>query len=270
VSDPTGGVVQVEVYPNADTVARRVADLVAAEVAARPDAVLGLPTGSTPLPTYRELTRRVEDDELDLARVRVVILDEYVGLGADDPRSYRATIRREATRPLGIPDGHVVGPSGEASDLEAAAAAFDDTIVALGGVDLGLVGIGRNGRVGFNEPGTPLDRRSHVTTLTDATRADNARLFHGGEVPTAALTQGPATIVAARRLVLVATGAAKAAAVAAAVEGPVTPDCPASIVQTHPDVVVVLDAAAAEQLAAGSLVVPDGPPGAGEHGAARG
>jgi len=232
---------RVEIVADPDAVARRVADLIAAVVGQRPTAVLGLPTGSTPLPTYRELARRVADGALDLGGVRVVLCDEYVGLGPDDPRAYRATIRRDATRPLGIPDDHVLGPAGEAADLERAAGDFEAAIAALGGVDLQLVGIGRNGHVAFNEPGTPLDRRTHVATLSDATRADNARFFDAGGVPTRALTQGPATLAAARRLVLVATGDTKAPAVAAAVDGPVSSDCPAAIVQRHPDAWVVVD-----------------------------
>ena len=244
---------RVAVCADADDVARRVADLVGEVVLHRPDAVLGLPTGSTPRATYGELARRVAAGQLDLGEVRVFILDEYVGLEGSDPRSYRATIRREATRPLGIPDGAVVGPVGDAVDLDAAAADFEEAIAAAGGVDLQVVGIGRNGHVAFNEPGTPLDARTHVATLSDATRADNARFFPGGDVPTRAITQGPATIAGARRLVLVATGAHKAPAVAAAVRGPVSTACPASLVQCHPHALVVVDRDAAQLL--------DDPPG---------
>lgn len=238
----------VEVCADAEAVGRRVADLLCATVSRHPRAVLGLPTGSTPLPTYRELDRRVAAGELDATGVRVLILDEYVGLAPDDPRSYRATIRRQVTGPLGIPDAHVFGPAGEAADPEAAAADYEALIASLGGVDLQVVGIGRNGHVAFNEPGTPLEARAHVATLSDATRADNACFFDGDEVPARAITQGPATIAAARRLVLVATGSAKAAAVAAALTGPVSAACPASLVQRHSDVLVVLDGDAAQLL----------------------
>lgn len=247
VFDEVGGV-RIEVFEDPDAVGRRVADLLAGVVARTPDAVLGLPTGSTPLPAYRELARRVASGALDLSGVEVFILDEYAGLPASDPRSYRATIRREVTDPCAIPGDRVHGPEGDAADPAAAAAAYEAAIEAAGGVDLQVVGIGRNGHVAFNEPGTPLDRRTHEVTLSDSTRADNARFFAGGEVPTRALTQGPATIAAARRLVLVATGAAKAEAVAAAVTGPVTAACPASIVQRHPAAIVVVDVDAARLL----------------------
>lgn len=238
----------VEICADAEAVGRRVADLLCATVRHHPHAVLGLPTGSTPLPTYRELARRVAAGTLDATGVRVVILDEYVGLAPDDPRSYRATIRREATQPLGVPDALVFGPAGEAADPDAAAADYEALIASMGGVDLQVVGIGRNGHVAFNEPGTPLDARTHVARLSEVTRADNAAFFGADEVPTRAITQGPATIGAARRLALVATGAAKAAAVAAALAGPVSSACPASLVQRHPDVLVVLDGDAAQLL----------------------
>ena len=241
----------VEVCADAEAVGRRVADLVCATVTRQPQTVLGLPTGATPLPTYRELARRVAVGAVDLTGIRVVVLDEYVGLDPGDPRSYRATIRREATRPLGIPDAQVFGPAGEAADPRAAAAEYEAVIASLGGVDLQVAGIGRNGHVAFNEPGTPLDARTHVARLSEVTRADNARFFEGDEVPTRAITQGPATIAAARRLVLVATGEAKAAAVAAAVAGPVSASCPASLVQRHPDALVVVDGEAAQRLEAG-------------------
>lgn len=242
---------QVEVLADADAVALRVADLVADVVADRPAAVLGLPTGSTPLPAYRELARRVAAGQLDLGGVRVFLLDEYAGLHPDDPRSYRATIRREATRPLGVPDTSVFGPAGEAADPDAAAADYEALIASMGGVDMQVAGIGRNGHVAFNEPGTPLDARTHVATLSEVTRADNAGFFAGDAVPRRAITQGPATIGAARRLVLVATGEAKAAAVAAAVRGPVSEACPASLVQRHPNALVVLDRTAARRLEVG-------------------
>jgi glucosamine-6-phosphate deaminase len=245
---PGDGTVRVEVFADADAVARRVADLIAEVVSARPDAVLTLPTGSTPVRTYSELARRVANGELDVAAVRVVLLDEYVGLEPDDQRSMLATLQREATRVLGIPDARVLGPHLEVTDPETAAARFDADIAALGGVDLALLGIGRNGHVGFNEPGTPLDMRSHVANLTATTRADNARSFGSGDVPAQAVTQGPATIAAARRLILMATGGAKAPAVAAGVTGPVSPHCPASIVQVHADAIVVVDTAAAQLL----------------------
>lgn len=252
----------VEVCEDPRAVALRVADLVADEVAGRPDAVLGLPTGATPLPVYDELVRRVARGALDCSGVRVFLLDEYVGLDADDPRSYRATIRRDATDPLGIPHERVHGPCGEADDPERAAADYEVAIAVAGGIDLQLAGIGRNGHVAFNEPGTDLALGTHVAVLSPQTRADNARFFPAGSVPLRAITQGPATLLAARRLVLVATGTAKSAALADAVGGPVGARCPASVVQSHPDAVVVADRAAAQLLDprwCGEAPTPGGP-----------
>lgn len=239
---------RVEVFDGPGDVGARVADLVAATVEARPDAVLGLPTGGTPGPVYAELVRRSAAGEIDLRRVRVFLLDEYVGLGRSHPRSYRATIARELTDAVGVPDDAVRGPVTD-GDLDTACRAYDDAVRAAGGVDLQLLGIGRNGHIAFNEPGTPFELTTHTAVLSEPTRRDNARFFTDpAEVPTLAVTQGPALILEARRLVLVATGAAKADAVAAALEGPVSPECPASVIRRHPDAVVVLDRAAAGRL----------------------
>ena len=192
----------------------------------------------TLLPVYRALAR----GSGDFSAVRLVALDEYVGLQAGHPASFAAYVEREIAAPLGITPEHVVVPRGSGgTELEV-------RIAELGGVDLQLLGIGRNGHLAFNEPGSPLDSRSRVVALSETTRRDNARSFGDEPVPTHALTQGLGTILEARHLVLLATGGAKADAVAAALTGPVTPDCPASVVQRHPQVTVVLDRAAASVL----------------------
>ncbi len=183
------------------------------------------------LPVYRALAR----GSADFSAVRVVALDEYVGLPAGHPASFAAYVEREIAVPLGLPPEHVVVPRGSGgAELERGSR-------ELGGVDLQLLGIGRNGHLAFNEPGSPLDSRSRVVALSETTRRDNAASFGDEPVPTHALTQGLGTILEARHLVLLATGEAKAEAVAAALTGPVTPDCPASVVQRHPQVTVVLD-----------------------------
>ncbi len=226
---------------------RLVADEIRAVVHSTVGCRLGLATGSTPRPAYRELLRGRAEDHGAFDDVTALLLDEYVGLDPDDPRSYRATIRSELTDGLAIPPERVLGPDATA-DPRSACAAYEATVSA-GGVDLQLLGIGRNGHIGFNEPGTPFDSLTHVVDLSPTTRADNARFFDRPEdVPTRAITQGIGTILRARRLLLAATGAAKATAVAAAIEGPVGPDCPASAIRRHPDVTVVLDRAAAAAL----------------------
>lgn len=215
--------------------------------------VLGLATGSSPLGLYRELARLVAAGELDLTAAQGFALDEYVGLAPGHPQSYRATLEREVCDVVGLPRAGLHVPDGSGRDvatLQAAARAYDESITAAGGVDVQVLGIGANGHLGFNEPGSSLASRTRVKRLSDRTRTDNARFFETlDDVPTHCVTQGLGTILEARRLVLVATGAHKAAAVAAAVEGPVSASCPGSVIQLHPDVVVVVDEAAAADLA---------------------
>jgi glucosamine-6-phosphate deaminase len=208
---------------------------------------LGLATGSSPLSVYRELIRRHREEGLSFAAVQAFLLDEYVGLPTGHPQSYAEVIRTEFADHVDL--GGVFGPDGLASDVEAAAASYDALVVKSGPIDLQLLGIGANGHIGFNEPGSPLESRTRVTTLTSQTRQDNARFFASvDEVPRRVITQGLGTISAARHLVLIATGSHKAAAVAAALEGPVTPECPASVLQRHPMVTVVVDGEAAGRL----------------------
>jgi glucosamine-6-phosphate deaminase len=241
--------VEVVVLDTPGDVAREAADRVAALVRRRPDAVLGLATGSSPLGAYAELARWVAAGELDLSRVRGFALDEYVGIPADHPQSYAAVLDREVVRPLGLAPGAVRVPDGRAADLTAAADEYERAIAAAGGIDLQLLGIGTNGHIGFNEPTSSFASRTRVKTLAPRTRADNARFFGSpDEVPVHCLTQGLGTILGARELLLVAQGEAKAAAVAAAVEGPLTSMCPGSALQLHPRATVVVDTAAAGRL----------------------
>lgn len=240
----------MEVVPldSADAVATLAADTIERLVRDHPRAVLGLATGSSPLPTYRELAlRRDAGAAPSYAEVRGVLLDEYVGLPPGHPQSYRATIARELTDALGIPEAHVHGP--DPSDPEHAGAAYESLLADLGGVDLQVLGIGVDGHLAFNEPGSSLGSRTRVKTLARQTRADNARFFDSpDDVPRHVLTQGLGTILDARHLLLIATGPAKAEAVAAAVEGPLTASCPASVLQLHPHASVLLDPAAAALL----------------------
>lgn len=224
--------------------AERIADL----VAARPRAVLGVATGSSPLATYRALAARA-DAGLDLSRVSAFALDEYVGIRRDHPESYHAVVDREVVRPLGLDPALVHVPDGLAPDLDAACEDYEAQIVAAGGIDLQLLGIGANGHIGFNEPTSSLASRTRVKTLAPGTREDNARFFASAEeVPMHCLTQGLGTILDARRALLVAHGAAKARAIAEVVEGPVSSMWPGSVLQLHRRATVVVDEAAASQL----------------------
>ncbi len=237
----------MEVLIVADTEAAGalVADVIAQHV--RPGAVLGLATGSSPLPVYRELIDRAGAGELSFAGARAFTLDEYVGLPQAHPESYHSVIRRELTDHVDFEQ--VDGPDGEASDISAEAARYEAAIAESGGIDVQLLGIGTDGHIGFNEPGSSLASRTRVKTLTQQTRDDNARFFASAdEVPHHVLTQGLGTILEARHVVMIATGATKATAVAAAVEGPVSAICPASVLQMHPHVTFVVDGDAAGQL----------------------
>jgi glucosamine-6-phosphate deaminase len=234
----------------ADALARLAADAVEQLVRARPEAVLGLATGSSPLAVYDELVRRHVEQGLSFARARAFTLDEYVGLPADHPQRYRNVIARELTDRIDLDPARVAGPDGGADDLPAACAAYEQAISAAGGIDLQILGIGTDGHIAFNEPGSSLASRTRVKTLTLQTRQDNARFFGDdpSAVPNHCVTQGIGTILAARHLVLLATGRAKAEAVHQLVEGPVSAMWPASALQLHPHVSVLVDDAAAGRL----------------------
>jgi glucosamine-6-phosphate deaminase len=246
----------MEVVPleSADDIAAVAADVIEAVVRRNPAAVLGLATGSTPLPVYRELKRRHEAAVgPSYTTVTCFNLDEYVGLPATDggvhEQSYRATIARELTDGLGIGPDQVNGPDPTLDGLPTAGERYEALIAKAGGVDVQILGIGSDGHLAFNEPGSSLASRTRIKTLTAQTREDNARFFGSlDEVPNHVLTQGLGTILEARHLLLVATGEGKADAVASAVEGPVSASCPASVLQFHPHVTVLLDAAAASRL----------------------
>jgi glucosamine-6-phosphate deaminase len=244
--------VEVVILSGADEIASVGADVFVSQLDRKTDAVLGLATGSSPLGVYRKLVERHRADEVSFAWARAFLLDEYVGLPAEHPQRYRSVIGEVFEQHVNFAPGAVRGPDGNATDLPAACARYEAAIVDAGGVDVQLLGIGTDGHVAFNEPGSSLTSRTRVKTLTSQTRADNARFFDSpAEVPYHVLTQGLGTISAARHLLLVATGAGKAAAVQAMVEGPVSAFCPASVLQLHPHATVLLDDDAAGSLALG-------------------
>jgi glucosamine-6-phosphate deaminase len=251
----------MEVVPlaSAAEIAVVAADVVEAVVRRKPAAVLGLATGSSPLPAYRELIRRHQAGTgPSYAAVTCFNLDEYVGLptpdgpnsgGAVHEQSYRATIARELTDGLGIRPDQVNGPDPSPDGLPGAGERYEALIARAGGVDVQFLGIGSDGHLAFNEPGSSLASRTRIKTLTAQTRKDNARFFGSpDEVPSHVLTQGLGTILEARHLLVIATGEGKADAVAASVEGPLSASCPASVLQMHPHVTVLLDPAAAARL----------------------
>lgn len=239
---------EIVIVADAAEVGAVAAGRIAALVSAKPEAVLGVATGSSPLETYRSLAARREAG-LDLSRVSAFALDEYVGIRHDHPESYHAVIDREVVGPLGLDPSRVHVPNGLAADLDAACEEYEAQIAAAGGVDLQLLGIGANGHIGFNEPTSSLSSRTRVKTLAPRTRADNARFFDSPEqVPVHCLTQGLGTILDARRALLVAQGEQKARAIAAMVEGPLSSRWPGSVLQLHRRATIVIDEAAASQL----------------------
>jgi glucosamine-6-phosphate deaminase len=213
-------------------------------IAARPSLVLGLPTGRTPLGLYRQLRER--SDRVDWSLVRTFNLDEFAGLAATDPNSYRAFMQAELFGELAIDPANIGFLNGVAQDLKAECRRYEEAIAAAGGIDLQILGIGANGHIGFNEPADGLCATTHIAQLEQESRAANAQRFGGDwtRVPERALSMGMSTILNAREIVLIATGEEKADAVNGMIEGLITTRLPASILQVHPRVTVMLDHAA--------------------------
>ena len=215
--------------------------------------VIGLATGSSPLRIYDELTTRHKNEGLSFAHAQAFMLDEYVGIADDHPQRYRNVIDTEIATRVDFAEGAVHGPDGSADDLAAASADYERKIAEAGGIDLQILGIGTDGHIAFNEPGSSLASRTRVKSLTHQTRLDNARFFDGDveQVPKLCLTQGLGTIMEAKHLVLVATGGNKAEAVHQMIEGPISAMWPATVLQMHQHVTVLLDEAAASRLQLG-------------------
>ncbi len=219
---------EVVITPDADAAAIVVAGVISRVLRSRPTAVLGLATGGSPLGVYGELIAAHRRGDLSSSEASAVLLDEYVGLPPDHPATYRAFIRRELIDHIDLPTGRLFIPDVDAPDLLDACSRYDRLLAELGGVDVQLLGIGTDGHIGFNEPGSSLASRTRLTTLSSVTRKDNARFFDDREadVPRHVVTQGLGTVLEARHLVLIACGPSKAAPLAAAVEGPVERDVP--------------------------------------------
>ncbi|MGO1319897.1 MAG: glucosamine-6-phosphate deaminase [Galactobacter sp.] len=239
----------VVISTTAQESAQRAGEQVIRAIEATPGLVLGVATGSSPLGIYREVARAIEQG-LDVSGITCFALDEYVGLDPDHPQSYATVVQQSIATPWGLEPEQINVPNGNAEDPRAAAAEYDAAIAAAGGVGLQIVGIGSNGHIGFNEPGSSLASRTRIKTLHPRTRADNARFFGGEQdaVPLHCITQGIGTILDAKRVLMIAEGEAKAEAVAAMVEGPVSASCPASALQLHPHVQVFLDPESASGL----------------------
>ena len=232
-----------------DEMSRRTADLVAKQIHMKPDSVIGFATGSTPLGVYHQLIRMHRDEGLDFSKLICFNLDEYIGLPPDHVQSYHHFMWQNLFRHVNVDPSSVFIPIGMAQDPQVFCSWYEAKIQAYGGIDLQLLGIGVNGHLAFNEPGSSFGSRTRVTSLTRDTIKANARFFHSlDEVPSTAITMGIGTILEAKRLVLMASGTSKAQAVKAALEGPLMTMMPASAIQLHPRVHVILDKEAASVL----------------------
>jgi glucosamine-6-phosphate deaminase len=226
-----------------DSMSKKAAQEIAKLLREKPDAVLGLATGSTPIGMYEELVRMHREEGLDFSKATFFNLDEYVNLPKDHPESYYSFMQQHLFSKINANPSRIHIPNGNAPDLDKECLDYEAKIKAAGGIDLQVLGIGGNGHIGFSEPGTPFSLRTHKTTLTEQTRKDNARFFDGdiNKVPTHALSMGPATIMDAKRVILLANKESKLDAVHKSMTGPVTEEVPASILQRHPNVTFYLD-----------------------------
>jgi glucosamine-6-phosphate deaminase len=242
--------VRVIIQPDSETASRRAANFVADLVRTKPQCVLGLATGSSPLATYRELIRLHREEELDFTHVTTFNLDEYVGLSATHPQSYRQFMQVNLFNHINIDLANTHVPDGRALDFESHCRQYEHQINDAGGIDLQILGIGSDGHIAFNEPGSSLGSRTRLKTLNSQTIRDNARFFGGDEkVPRLAVTMGVGTILESQRCILLAFGEHKAAAIRDTIEGPVTAQVTASALQLHREVICILDEAAASLLA---------------------
>ncbi len=228
-----------------DDMSRKAANIVSAQLLMKPDSVIGLATGSSPIGLYKNLIERYEKGDLDFSKVKTVNLDEYKGLGGDHPQSYRYFMNEYLFSGINIPIENTYVPNGLEKDSEKAVADYIRIINSLGGIDLQLLGMGNNGHIGFNEPGTPFELEVACTNLTDETIEANKRFFDKKEdVPKQAYTMGIKAIMHAKKILFVVSGEKKAENAFKAFFGPVTPDIPASILQLHNNITIIGDEAA--------------------------
>ena len=240
---------EVIILPDAQQVAQMAAQRFINQININPQSVLGLATGSTPLGVYQILVEAQKRGEVDFSKVTTFNLDEYVGVSKDHPGSYHSYMKKNFFEPAGLKEGQYFLPDGTAKNIPEHCQQYEKKIAELGPIDLQLLGIGRDGHIGFNEPGSSLGSRTRLKTLSETTRADNKAIFSKTEeLPFHVITMGIQSIMDAEEIVLLATGDSKAQAVADCVEGPITARVPASVLQFHPKTKIILDEAAASRL----------------------
>ncbi|MBN1778095.1 MAG: glucosamine-6-phosphate deaminase [Clostridiales bacterium] len=229
-----------QVFDTYGQMCRRAANLISAQIILKEDCVLGLATGSTPLGIYKILVSWYEKADLDFAKVRTVNLDEYCGIAADDPQSYHYFMQKHLFSKVNIKAANAHMPNGLAADIQAECKRYDALIASLGGIDIQLLGIGHNGHIGFNEPADVFSKDTTYVKLSEDTIRSNARFFKAvSDIPRSAITMGMQSIMCSRKIILAANGKDKEDIIHKAMEGPITPEVPASILQLHPDVSVL-------------------------------
>ena len=237
------------VYDNDEQIGIAAGNYICGQVLAKPDSVLGLATGSTPLKAYAQMIKLYESGAVDFSRVKSFNLDEYCNLDVNDKNSYHSFMAENLINHININRDYTNFLDGNADNLDAECMAYEEKIDSMGGIDIQLLGIGSNGHIAFNEPSDSFEKYSHVVKLKESTIKDNSRFFKSiDEVPTHAVTMGIGSIMKAKRILLIATGENKADAVKQLVNGNVTPMCPASVLQFHKDVTIMLDKGAASKI----------------------
>lgn len=229
-------------FENKDQLGKETAAIIARTIAAKPDAVLGLATGGTPIDTYKELIQLHQAHQLSFKQTKTINLDEYAGLDPEHENSYMTYMKRHLFDHIDLPQDQYFLPNGNAAHLEKECLRYDQLIEDVGGIDLLLLGIGQNGHIGFNEPGTPFNSKTHVVQLDENTRQANARYFSSiDEVPTHAITMGIASILSSKKILLLASGKSKAKVIQYLEQAEIHPDFPASALKLHEDVTVLID-----------------------------
>ncbi len=239
----------INIYGTKEEAGIAAGNMIAGAITENAGCVLGLATGSTPLPAYRHLIELYEEGTLDFSGVKTFNLDEYVGIDFQNKNSYHSFMRENLFGKINILPGNINFLEGDSEDPEGECERYEDAIAECGGIDLQLLGLGSNGHIAFNEPGEAFEDRCHIVDLSENTRKDNARFFKDeDEVPYKALTMGIGTIMGAKKILIIATGKSKAEAVKKMVLGEITPALPASILRFHPNTTLMLDSAAASLL----------------------
>ena len=234
---------------NYQDMSRKAANIISAQIIMKPNCVLGLATGSSPVGTYKQLIEWYKKGDLDFSKVTTFNLDEYCKLDVNDKNSYHKFMHENLFDHINIPEENINFLDGNAEDMDKECKEYEEKIKKAGGIDIQLLGIGSNGHIAFNEPADSFQRWSHIVALKESTIKDNSRFFNSiEEVPTHAVTMGIGSIMQAKRILIIALGEHKAKAVKQVIDGQVTPQCPASVLQFHKDVTLMLDKGAASLL----------------------